>query len=67
MSMMGSIEKWPRYVHLHFFRHYKKGALITSAMPVGTFEQREERARLHMCFYHRLLRHMVKMHPEVFS
>ena len=65
MSMMGMLEMWPRDVKMHYSRHLAAGTIIVALWPRKTYEQRVYRMKRHLHFYQRLLRHIVKMHPEV--
>ena len=67
MSMIGFTENWPHEVRMHYLRHSTAGTLICYKMPRDTPRQRCERMRRHLHFYQRLLRHIVKMHPGVFT
>ena len=67
MSMTGLRENWPLEVRLHYFHHLKAGTLVVASWPRGTPDERTYRMNRHFHFYQRLLCHIAKMHPDVFT
>jgi len=65
--MIGLFERWPATIRKHYMKHHQTGLQAIANKPCATQSDRAKRMLEMERLRRQILRHMVKVHPQIFS